>query len=516
MNVNFLHESAFLNALGNAILQSFWQFFLLWLVYELIIAGTKNINAKFKHNLSVVSVLLSLLIFCYTFLAKLITPPIETADAVFNNNLITSSLNTIFLKSALILPFLSLAYLLLAVFFLIKLATAYRNIYFFTQKNLITAPGYLQHFTNKVAAEIRLPKKVSIWISEHIEVPATIGFLKPVILIPFSVINHLSPLQLEAIILHELSHIKRNDYLVNLVISVVETLLFFNPIITIFIGNIRRERENCCDDFVLNYQYDAYSYASALLSLEQNRVSNLHLSLSSVSGKKQLFSRIKRMMGGNGSGNEHSYLKRFLALSVITIFFFSVSFFFPENISQSSEMPKVVQVDPKKTYIQEEVKDKEADVNISILSNEFSKSESVDTRSALAENKRQALVPEQEESYATNDDKIIARHMSGNTELAKPSINYEEINQALQLAYEEINKVDWAEVQNGINEGLSALAKTEANTKHPLLNELFANIPQVKVDINSIKELQKLKKYTHLNQKFSDSLRLVIESHLVR
>src|SRR5690606_28712704 len=106
----------------------------------------------------------------------------------------------------------------------------------------------------------------------------------------------------------------------------------------------------------------------------------------------------------------------------------------PQNISQNSELPKVVQVDPKKTYIQEEVKDKEADVNISILSNEFSKSESVDTRSALAENKRQALVPEQEESYATNDDKIIARHMSGNTELAKPSINYEEINQALQLA----------------------------------------------------------------------------------
>ena len=77
----------------------------------------------------------------------------------------------------------------------------------------------------------------------------------------------------------------------------IETILFFNPFVVLMARVIKRERENCCDDFVIQYQYDRHSYASALLSLEQFRNLNLRLAIGATSGKKQLFLRIKKNNG---------------------------------------------------------------------------------------------------------------------------------------------------------------------------------------------------------------------------
>ena len=172
---------------------------------------------------------------------------------------------------ATLLPYLSVAYIFLLLFLMAKLFTAYRHVHYIAHKNLLNPPAALDLFASQVSLQMEIPKKIKIWISNHIEVPATIGFIKPVILIPFASLNHLTVHQLEAVILHELSHIKRNDYFINLLISIIETILFFNPFIALFIKIIKSERENCCDDFVLQYRYDPHSYASALLRLEQSR-----------------------------------------------------------------------------------------------------------------------------------------------------------------------------------------------------------------------------------------------------
>ncbi len=107
-----------------------------------------------------------------------------------------------------ILPYLSIAYMMLLLFLMAKLYASYRHVHFVSHKNLIRPSSQLLDFSEKVVGKLGISRKIKIWVSKHIEVPATIGFLKPVILIPFASINSLTAHQLEAIILHELSHIK--------------------------------------------------------------------------------------------------------------------------------------------------------------------------------------------------------------------------------------------------------------------------------------------------------------------
>ena len=87
------------------------------------------------------------------------------------------------------------------------------------------------------------------------------------------VVNHLSISEVEAVLAHELAHIKRYDYLVNIIQSIIETLLFFHPAIWWISGEIRRERENCCDDYALSQNIDKVVYAKALVKLFSLRIS---------------------------------------------------------------------------------------------------------------------------------------------------------------------------------------------------------------------------------------------------
>jgi beta-lactamase regulating signal transducer with metallopeptidase domain len=338
MNFAALQHSIFLQALGSAILNSLWQGLILWVIYETIAVSYKAASAKFKHNLCTVILFFSFIWFVTNFITKIIEVPgasrsmtIQTAAG--HESAIDSFWNYhVFLSyGASALPYFSVAYIFLLFFFMARLVAAYRHVYFISNKQLIEPPFQLQVFASSVSSQIGITKKISVWISDHVDVPATIGFLKPVILIPFASINNLSALQLEAIILHELSHIKRNDYIINLFISVIETILFFNPFIVLFSNVIKRERENCCDDFVLQYQYDPHSYASALLRLEQSRQGKLQLAIGSVSGKKQLLSRIKRITNAGVVSRQFNYGQKLLALLLVTFIICSVAWLSPAD-----------------------------------------------------------------------------------------------------------------------------------------------------------------------------------------
>ena len=100
------------------------------------------------------------------------------------------------------------------------------------------------------------------------EVPVVIGYLRPAILIPAGMLTGLPAAQIEAILLHELAHIRRADYLVALAQSAVEGLLFYHPAVWWISGVLRAERENCCDDFAIAIQGDPHAYATALATIE--------------------------------------------------------------------------------------------------------------------------------------------------------------------------------------------------------------------------------------------------------
>ncbi|WP_290710409.1 M56 family metallopeptidase, partial [Flavihumibacter sp. CACIAM 22H1] len=137
-----------------------------------------------------------------------------------------------------------------------------------------------------------------LWMSEKIDCPQIMGWIKPIILLPASALSQLSSAQLEAILIHELAHIKRNDYIWNWIISIIENLLFFNPFVKLFITTIRAEREHACDDFVLQFPFQPQLYAEALLKLEQKRTAR-EMSLVLAAGgssRKLLLTRVRRML----------------------------------------------------------------------------------------------------------------------------------------------------------------------------------------------------------------------------
>ena len=163
----------------------------------------------------------------------------------------------------------------------------------------------LRQIGERLARRLHVSRSVRLLESTLVEVPTVIGWLKPVVLLPASALAGLSPLQLEAILAHELAHIRRHDYLVNLLQTLVETLLFYHPAVWWVSRQIRIERENCCDDLAVSLCGDPVVYAQALADLEQLRGSRGQLMMAATGGS--LLHRVRRLLGapshaGRGPG----------------------------------------------------------------------------------------------------------------------------------------------------------------------------------------------------------------------
>jgi TRAP-type C4-dicarboxylate transport system substrate-binding protein/beta-lactamase regulating signal transducer with metallopeptidase domain len=147
---------------------------------------------------------------------------------------------------------------------------------------------------NSVAERLGLARTVQLRESLAVTVPLVVGWLKPMILLPSSVMSGLSVKQLEMILAHELAHIRRHDYLVNLLQSVIETLLFYHPAVWWVSGKIRHERELCCDDLAIKVcGGDKQSYAQALADLDDLRP-NVQLVQAATGGS--LVNRVLRLV----------------------------------------------------------------------------------------------------------------------------------------------------------------------------------------------------------------------------
>ena len=157
-----------------------------------------------------------------------------------------------------------------------------------------------QQRLGELARSIGLSRPVRLCRSALVHVPTVIGSLKPVILLPASTLTGLTPAQIEAVLAHELAHIRRHDYLVNLLQSVVETLLFYHPAVWWVSRRVREERELCCDDLAVRVCGDPVGYARALCELESLREPALELAMAASGGS--LLARVSRLLGATGPG----------------------------------------------------------------------------------------------------------------------------------------------------------------------------------------------------------------------
>ena len=282
-------QSHFLQSLGWATLNSFWQMALLWCIF-LGANYLVRLSSHKKYQFAVLSIVTGFAWFLFTFFYYFKSSAVSSI-AFFNQNIQeNNSLLNICLLSA------SVTYLGLLIFPSYKLYKNWQFIKKVRKQSMQKADLNFRLFVQKIGAQLGIKKKVLVYLSDLVKSPMTIGYLKPIILLPVAALNNLSTQQVEAILLHELSHIRRYDYLVNFIISIINTILYFNPFVKQFMQTIEEERENCCDQLVLQFGYDKVSYASALLSLEKMSARQRVLALGAT-GKKYLLSRIEKIVG---------------------------------------------------------------------------------------------------------------------------------------------------------------------------------------------------------------------------
>jgi beta-lactamase regulating signal transducer with metallopeptidase domain len=160
------------------------------------------------------------------------------------------------------------------------------------KSNLIKPSAGLKLFMNARALEMGLIRKVNFWYSDVVTTPLTFGYFKPVILLPVALVNQISTKEAESIIIHELSHIRQNDYLMNWLLLCTEYIFHFNPFLLQIGKQIRLERELQCDLQVMNYQYDPITYAETLLKTARIKQSPMLFHLPAFRSKSQLQKRI--------------------------------------------------------------------------------------------------------------------------------------------------------------------------------------------------------------------------------
>ena len=185
--------------------------------------------------------------------------------------------------------------------------------------------------------------------SRVVETPLVIGALKPVILLPAALITELPADQLEALLAHELAHVLRQDYLINLLQSVVETLLFYHPAVWWISSQVRKERENCCDDLAVNVARDRTVYVRALATVAGAGASRM---VPAATGGL-LVARLRRILGiTDRQGAQSSRWltgAAFLSLCVFAIAFTSLGFAAPATAETKSPEPAAKKNSPEKT-----------------------------------------------------------------------------------------------------------------------------------------------------------------------
>ena len=289
-------QANFLQSLGWAVLNSLWQMALLWVIYQFISGIFKSAKSSFRSSLASLLLMTGFAMFVYTFFSFFRNP--GPLPAIFSSSIqdpggyqqITNGLQNL-------LPAASVLYLVLLIIPLSHFIKNYRYVQVIRNFGLTKMDVQWRMFIKKVSYRMGIHKQVYIWVSEFVSSPVTIGFLKPVILVPLAAMNRLSTQQMEAVLLHELSHIRRHDYLINLIINFIQAILYFNPFVKAFVKIVEREREKSCDEMVLQFQYDSYDYATALLTLEKTHHEYKPLALGVAGKKNDLLQRVELIMG---------------------------------------------------------------------------------------------------------------------------------------------------------------------------------------------------------------------------
>ena len=207
-------------------------------------------------------------------------------------------------------------------FFMLRMIGGLWYVQRIKEKNSLPLPSVVQDLARQVAAKLGMRRLPSVMASTRINSPAVIGWIKPVVLFPVALVNQLSTEELEAVLAHELAHIIRQDYLLNILQTLAEAMLYFNPAVWLLSTIIRREREHSCDDMALQVCAHPIAYAKTLLKLEEMMHPVPAMAMGLHSEKGRLLLRIKRILQPEIKSNS---MEKTLITGLFMAFVFTVS-----------------------------------------------------------------------------------------------------------------------------------------------------------------------------------------------
>ena len=343
--------------LGWVLVHSIWQFLLIAIVTGLVLRCLKNRSSNARYNLSVASLLLMVVapFGTWMWIADDVVPIEEHSDitaylpyadkepvasdqhndwppdqtVVEPKSATESSTSSVSTAANLpwsmrienriepLLPYIVSLWLIGMFVCSFRPIVGWFNLRRLKTMGLKELPPETIELFDRVTEKLGIQRVVAVYQSSLATVPMVVGYLRPVVLLPASLLSTIPVAQLEAILAHELAHIRRHDFVINLLQTLVETACFYHPAVWWLSTRIRIEREHCCDDLVVNGVQNREAYARALLSIAENQGSKPSLALGAKDGS--LPARMRRLLNAHGDEGVIRQRRIWWGASAITI-----------------------------------------------------------------------------------------------------------------------------------------------------------------------------------------------------
>jgi bla regulator protein BlaR1 len=322
-------------AFGWMLIHSLWEGLLFAIIAGAVLMLAKKANAAYRYNLVLVLFVGFTAACAFTFIYELNSTIAGTSGSLLpgNGGTATSALffgnihgfkhfiKTLSAYFSANEPLLVLIWFIIFLFKSVKMMGCLVYNQQIRNRQVSGPPEFWVKTANTFAEKLKIKKAVTLLQSGYIKMPVVVGHLKPVILIPVGLLAGLPTEQVEAILLHELAHVRRNDYFVNFLQNITETIFFFNPGLLWISSLLREERENCCDDIALEQTQNKVGFVQALISFKEHEMYGSSYAVAFPGKRNYLMRRVSRILGNKnmtfGLGEKIFFIGSILVLSVL-------------------------------------------------------------------------------------------------------------------------------------------------------------------------------------------------------
>jgi len=335
-----IFSEQFIHALGWTLVHSLWQGALIGMIVALAMVFLQKFTARLRYFIYSISLFVLVGVAVVTFVSSYssydggdskVTENVLTRSTV--SNIATStqdisatenafSAQTILESTAAYcrehFPLFVTIWLLGMLAMMLRFLGGYALVRRYRTHRVKPVMGEWERKFNELAQRIRVKKNVRLFESALVKVPMAIGYLKPIVLLPLGALNGVPAKQMEAILVHELAHIHRRDYLMNLIQSLLEVIFFYHPVVWWLSKNIRIERENICDDIAITITGNTMEFAKALTNIQEINLGSPALAAGlSGKNKNRLVNRIRRLAGKPKI--QSGFAEGFIAASILLV-----------------------------------------------------------------------------------------------------------------------------------------------------------------------------------------------------